>query len=50
MFVSDLIELNMQQGMQFRYILTIDKKVTLVEMQDFYLKKRKRDAVLNNVI
>lgn len=31
-------------------ILTIDKMVTLVEMQDFYLKKRKRDAVLNNVI
>lgn len=31
-------------------ILTIDKMVTLVEMQDFYLKKRKRHAVLNNVI
>lgn len=31
-------------------ILTIDKMVTLVEMQDFYLKKRERHAVLNNVI
>lgn len=47
--VSDLIELNMQQEMQFRYC---PLNWRLAEMKDFYVKKRSREryAVFNNVI
>lgn len=38
--VSDLIELNMQQEMQFRYC---PLNWRLAEMKDFYVKKREKD-------